>query len=119
MSVNWTRAGPTGTMAVATQPTAPDGLGHAILTPDPAPVPLVFAPGVRSRPPFRAAAGVAFGRGHPRPRPPDRDELDPGRRAERRVPPVLHHGRGRRPAGGFHRRPVGAWGGQAGGGRCG
>ena len=87
------KGNPTGLWRLPHQPTAPDGLGHAILAPAPPVVPLVFPPRVRPRPAVRPAAGVAARRGGPGPRPADGHELDPGGRAERRVPPVLHHGR--------------------------
>src|SRR5579864_7952374 len=105
-------------MAVTTPTTAPDGTGHAIVAPTPPVVPPVSPTRLRPRPPVRSPAGVAARRGRPRPRPADRDELDPGGRSERRVPPVLHHGVGGREAGRPHRRTPGARGRGAAGGPC-
>jgi len=100
-------------------PRTADGPGHTIVPHRHPPVPLVSGPGRGSRPPVRPPAGPPVPRGGPGPRTADRDQLDPGGRAEPRLPALLHdrvHGReASRP----HRRPPGPRGGEAAGGRCG
>ena len=56
-------------------------------------------PGRQPRPQVHPQAGPALPRRGPGPRAEDRHQLDPGRRAERSVPPLLHDGRGRRQEG--------------------
>src|SRR5262249_50490479 len=72
--------------------TAPDGTGDAILAPGPTLVPLVFPARARPRPAVGPAARRPVPRGDPGAGPTDGDELDPGRRIEQGVPPVLHDG---------------------------
>src|SRR5438128_169872 len=104
MSVEWTGAGPTGTMAVTTLPDTPNGAGpDDILASDTRPVPVVLSARRRPRPPVRPEARTAVPRRRPGPGAPDRHHLDPGGQAQRPLPVLLHRRRGRRQEGRPHR----------------
>src|SRR5262249_30200385 len=96
-----------------------DRIGHAIVAPTPPAVPLVFPPCIRPRSAIGPAPGMAARRGGSGPGPSDRHELDPGRWAQRRVPPMLHDRLGCRETDRPYGRSPGPRGGQAVGGRYG
>jgi hypothetical protein len=77
---------------------SPEGTGLVIIAHRRPRGPVVFAVGLGNGPALGPAAGAAAARGDPGPRPADGDQLDPRRRSERRVSPVLRRCGGRREA---------------------